>query len=223
MGKKHLVRHLETTGVLKNPLLIAAFDTIDRADFVRLENKTSAYLDEPLAIGHAQTISQPTTVAFMLELLAPEPGQTILDIGAGSGFQTALLAYLVSHDRFGQELPLTDWGKVIGLEFVPELTRLARQNLGRYNFLKKGIVEIHCLNATRGYPKAAPFDRIISAASGPDIPKAWPEQLKIGGRLVTPIDESVILSIKKSAIEFETHRFEGFTFVPFVPDTEPDE
>lgn len=224
MGPKYLVDHLETSGVLKSPQLINAFHAIDRADFVLPTDRPQAYNDETLPIGFGQTISQPSTVAFMLELLQPQSGQVILDIGSGSGYQAALLTKVVASNEFGQELPATaSRGKVISLEFIPELAQLARKNLARYNFIKTGVLEVHCLNAAKGYVKEAPYDAIISAASGETVPSAWKEQLKVGGRMVLPIDHTIILLVKKSESEFEEHRFEGFSFVPFVPDVEPDE
>lgn len=223
MGEKHLVQLLEQAGVLKNPILIAAFEAVDRAYFVRSEDRLMAYLDQPLSIGYGQTISQPSTVAFMLELLDPKPGQKILDIGTGSGYQAALLSWVVSHDEFNKELAKNKQGKVFGLEFLPELAQMARKSLGHHGFIKEGITEVHCLNATKGYEAGEPYDAIISAASGEFIPEAWKKQLKVGGRIVAPIDHSIILLIKKEENEFETFRFEGFSFVPFIPDVEPDE
>src|SRR3989344_1328532 len=107
---KPLIDPLVLSGVLKSRGIIEAFQRVDRADFVPDEFRDSAYVDEPLPIGYGQTISQPWTVAFMLELLAPEGGESILDIGSGSGWQTALLAYIVSHDHEGTELSENRWG-----------------------------------------------------------------------------------------------------------------
>lgn len=204
---RQLITDLIESGVLKTPEIIAAFEAIDRTDFVPAEFRSQAYINEPLLIGFGQTISQPWTVAFMLEKLQPQIGQKILDVGSGSGWQTALLAYIV-----GQT------GKVIGLELIPELCQMSRQNLARYNFLRRGTVELHCLNAANGYPPAAPFDRIISAASAPEIPSAWFEQLKIGGRLVAPVDSTIVLVHKIAQDKFDREVFPGFAFVPFVAE-----
>jgi len=95
---------------LQTPALIEAFQHVDRRDFVAPDYVDQAYLDRPLPIGHAQTISQPTTVAMMLELLQPQAGQEILDIGSGSGWTTALLGHVVGKD-----------GSVLGLELLPKL------------------------------------------------------------------------------------------------------
>lgn len=93
---KNLVEHLRNGGYLKTPKIIDAFLNIDRIDFVPENLKEDAYLNIPLPIGKGQTISQPLTVAFMLELLGPKYGDKILDVGAGSGWTSALLAYIVS-------------------------------------------------------------------------------------------------------------------------------
>ena len=204
---RQLIDKLMASVVLKTPAVIAAFEAIDRADFVPAELRGQVYINEPLPIGFGQTISQPWTVAFMLEKLAPLPGQKVLDIGSGSGWQTALLAQIVGNQ-----------GQVIGLELIPELTRQGVKNIARYNFVSRRIVKLHCLNGTKGFPIAAPFDRIISAASAPDIPSAWFDQLKIGGRLVVPVDSTIILVHKIAPDKFDRETFPGFAFVPFISE-----
>ena len=166
-----------------------------------------SYLDEPRPIGFGQTVSQPWTVAFMLEKLAPALGHKILDIGSGSGWQTALLAQVAGPT-----------GKVIGLELIPELCRLSRQNIAPYDFIRRGRVELHCQNAAIGFPTAAPFDRIISAAAGPAVPPAWLAQLKVGGRLVAPVDSTIVLVCKTAPDKFDQEIFPGFAFVPFIDE-----
>ncbi len=205
---KYLIKELMEEGILKTPSIIEAFEKVDRKDFVPEELKDKAYLNTPLPIGYGQTISQPLTVAFMLELLQPERGNKILEIGSGSGWQTALLAHIVSGGG-GR-------GKVIAAELIPELMAFGRKNAAKYGFIKKGIVEFHSFNAAKGMQEEAPFDRIISAASGEEIPPAWKEQLNIGGRLAAPVRGSIFLLIKKSETEFKTEEYPGFAFVPLV-------
>jgi len=202
---KYLIKELMEEGILKTPSIIDAFEKVDRKDFVPEELKDKAYLNTPLPIGYGQTISQPLTVAFMLELLQPEKGNRVLEIGSGSGWQTALLAHIVSGG-----------GKVFAAELIPELMVFGRKNVAKYGFIKNKTVEFHSLNATKGMPEEAPFDRIISAASGQELPAAWKEQLKIGGRIVAPVKDAIHLLIKKSETEFEEKVYPGFAFVPLI-------
>lgn len=192
--------------------LANAFQHIARADFVPARWRGQAAIDAPLPIGWGQTISQPSTVAFMLELLQPQSGDRALDIGSGSGWVTVLLAYLVG-----------ETGHVVALEIIPELCERGRANVAKYNFLAKGIVEIYCQDAVHGFPDRAPYDKIIAAASlsqgygwQASVPKSWTDQLKVGGRMVVPIESSIWLLVKKSANEFAETEYPGFAFVPFV-------
>ena len=167
--------------------------------------KDLAELNEPLVIGYGQTISQPLTVAFMLEQLQPEAGDNILDIGSGSGWTSALLAQIVGSN-----------GKITAIEIIPELKEFGEKNIAKYNFIKKGIVQFICTDGSEGYKEEAPFDRILASAAGNEIPKAWKEQLKIKGRIVAPVGNSIWVLIKKSKKEFEETKHSGFAFVPLI-------
>lgn len=204
---EQLVKKLVQEGILKTPRIIEAFQNIDRADFVLSEYKSEAYGDYPLPIGERQTISQPYTVAFMLELLQPKPGNKILDVGSGSGWTTALLSHIVGKS-----------GKVIGIEVVPELKAFGEKNIAKYNFIKKGVTEFRSLNAENGIPDEAPFTRILSGASAQTTPEAWKKQLALSGRIVSPVKDKIILLIKKSEREFEKKEYPGFAFVPFISE-----
>ena len=201
-----LIDSLIREGWLKTPRIIDAFKKIKRIDFLPDDMKDLAEFNEALPIGFGQTISQPLVVAFMIELLDPQPGDKILDIGSGSGWTTALLAEIVNQK-----------GRVVAIEIIPELKEFGEKNTAKYNFIEKGVVEFICADGSKGYKKEAPFDKILcSAAVQTEIPQSWKKQLKAGGRIVTPIGSSIWLLVKKSEEEFEEIEFPGFAFVPLV-------
>lgn len=208
-GMKNLVDKLVKEGVLKTPAIIKSFLGNDRKFFVPLELEAEAYVDAPLPIGEGQTISQPYTVAFMMELLEPRQGQKILDVGFGSGWTTAILADIV-----GKE------GRVFGLEIVPELYEFGKTNLSKFNYRN---IELRNQSGWEGLPEAAPFDRILVSAAAAEVPETLKEQLKAGGRLVIPVGgsavdygQSIILIKKLGPDEFEEKAHPGFAFVPLV-------
>lgn len=207
MTKENLLHELIREGYLKTPSIIEAFKKTDRADFVPEELREVAYSNTPLPIGEGQTISQPLTVAFMLELLEPKEEEKILDIGAGSGWTAALLAEIVGEK-----------GKVIAIERIPELVNFAEQNIAKYNFIEKGIVKVVQGDGSKGFKAEAPYDKIIAAAAAREIPRAWKEQLKIGGRIVAPVSSSVVMLHKTEQDHFEKKEYFGFAFVPLISD-----
>jgi protein-L-isoaspartate(D-aspartate) O-methyltransferase len=200
-------KSLTGPGKVTNPAILEAFASIRREDFVPQEVKPLASLNEALPIGYGQTISQPMVVGFMLELLKPKEGDHILDIGAGSGWTTALLSHIVGEK-----------GKVVGLEIIPELARFGKENVAKYSFIKKGIAKYLCQDANKGYPLEAPYDGILVSAALPkkELPRAWREQVKTGGNIVVPIKESIWVFTKKNETEFKEKEYPGFVFVPFV-------
>lgn len=208
MEQQQLVDYLIEAGVLHTPSLIDAFRAIDRRDFVDPTYEVEAYDNIPLPIGAGQTISQPYTVAFMLELLQPQAGDTVMDVGYGSGWQTCLLAHVVGPQ-----------GHVVALEIVPELCEQGAIHIEKYQFVSEGIVETHCQNASEGFGARAPYDKIIAAAAGSYVPEAWQAQLKVGGRIVTPIGSSVMVLSKMSEDTWERTDYPGFAFVPFVSES----
>lgn len=204
--KEKLISALVDGGYLKSPAIVDAFREVDRADFVCPEYYQEAYEDYALPIGHEQTISQPLTVAFMLELLQPKAGEKILDIGFGSGWTTALLAKIVGPE-----------GMVFGVERVPEIFKFGDGNIKKYEFLAGGRVQIFCEDGSYGLPQFAPFDKILAGASAEDtIPKAWEVQTKVGGVIVAPVKNSIRRLIKIGAKDWTEEEYDGFVFVPLV-------
>ncbi|MCK5460304.1 protein-L-isoaspartate O-methyltransferase, partial [Candidatus Parcubacteria bacterium] len=195
---------------LKSPEIIDAFKKIKREDFLLPEDKDSAEINSPLSIGYGQTISQPLTVAFMLEALQSKAGDKILDIGSGSGWTVALLSQIVGRS-----------GKVYGIERIWELKKFAKSNILKYNFIKKGIAEIIQGDGYKGLPEFALFDKIIAAATAESVPEDLLKQLKINGRLVMPIgkqheSQDIIVVDKIGKNNFKEFRHPGFIFVPLV-------
>ena len=202
---QELIAELISQGYLKTPAIIDAFYKIKRTDFLLPEFVAEESTNAPLPIGHGQTNSQPLTVAFMLELLKPELGQKILDIGSGSGWTTALLAEIVGAK-----------GKVYGIERVAELKEFGQKNVSKYFFSN---VEFFCRDGTKGLPDKAPFNRIMVGAAAMEVPLALKKQLKIGGRLVIPTSEQDIkLIIRVGQTEYQESSYPGFVFVPLIED-----
>ncbi|MFA6098644.1 MAG: protein-L-isoaspartate(D-aspartate) O-methyltransferase [Patescibacteria group bacterium] len=201
------IQNLIDEGFLKSIRIINAFKKIKREDFLPIEMKDQAELNIPLPISHGQTISQPLTVAFMLELLQPKFDEKILDIGSGSGWQTALLAEIVGPA-----------GRVYAVERIPNLKKIGEENIHKYNFKN---VEFICADGTKGYAKAAPYDRIIVAAAAEiGIPDILLKQLKIGGKLVIPVgkyEQEMVELEKISDTDYDEKRHPGFQFVPLIP------
>lgn len=202
---EQLIQNLMHAGNLRTPRLIAAFRKIDRKNFVPAAMREYAYDDRPLPIGFGQTISQPEVVAHMLELLAPASGQRILDVGSGSGWQTALLAEIVG-----------EGGEVVAVERIPELYEMGKRNCARYRFENIRFV---LGDATQLREPDGSFDRIIAgAASAEKVPESFRRQLKVGGIMVVPVGESILSIRKLGETEFSEKEFPGFLFVPLVED-----
>ena len=197
-----LVIQLEQAGVLRSPAVRAAFTATDRRRFVRPADRLRAYEDHPLSIRHGQTISQPYTVAFMLNLLDVRPGQKVLDLGCGSGWTTALLAQMVGPT-----------GSVYGVEIIPELVKFAQRNLAGYAFPN---VAVEVAGETLGMTEQAPFDRILVSAAAESLPLELCEQLSSPGIMVVPIGEDIVQVKKHKAGRINQEIFSGFAFVPLV-------
>ena len=196
-----LINHLINTGALSSSNITDAFENIDRVDFVDDPTLPDVYGDYPLPIGHGQTISQPTTVAMMLEMLEPHKGQKILDIGSGSGWTTALLSFIVG-----------DTGSVTGVERVDSLVEVGSKNLQKYGFIHSKIIQAGDELGIVGEK----FDRILVSAAADEFPKELTRQLKVGGKLVVPVRNSIYEVTKKENGEIEGVEHYGFTFVPLI-------
>jgi protein-L-isoaspartate(D-aspartate) O-methyltransferase len=205
-----LLKYLEDSGVLRTKNIKKAFTVVDRKDFFLEEYKDFAYEDEPSPIGFEQTISQPYTVVFMLELLNAKSGDKVMDIGAGSGWLTALLAEIVGNK-----------GKVYGIELIKELCYFAKSNISKYPNLEKRV-EIFCQSADDGLPHISEeingFDAIIVSAEVAISPQKWRSQLKIGGALVYPKAGGIFKETKISDSFFNEKFYPGFAFVPYIKD-----
>jgi len=235
-SNEQLIENLIKDGYLKSPVIIEAFKKIDRKNFVLEKERDKAYLNEALNIGFEQTISQPLVVAFMLELLDLKIGERVLEIGTGSGWKTALMAYILTHMKREIELKAEVIGieersqkeiiaqneltsisyAVISIERIEELQKFAKENLAKYEFEKQGIVRLVLGDGSLGCKEFEPYDKIISAAASDEIPAMWLEQLKIGGKIIAPIKNSIVVVEKKSKDIYDKKEYFGFSFVPLI-------
>ena len=200
-ARELLVEQLQREGIT-NQHVLNAFKRVPREDFVPDESRTLAYLNSPISIGHEQTTSQPYTIATMMEMLDPQPGDTVLEVGTGTGYQAALLSQIVHH--------------VYTIERIPELAKQAKNTLGRLQY--QNVTVLHG-DGTCGYQDQSPFDEIIVTAGAPQVPQPLLDQLKEGGRIVIPVgtfwDHSLVKILKKDDT-IERQETPGFMFVPLV-------
>jgi protein-L-isoaspartate(D-aspartate) O-methyltransferase len=170
--RKMVETQLRRRGI-HNEGVLQAMREIPREEFVPAESRLVAYQDEPIPVGHGQTISQPYMTALMAQSLELTGTQSVLEVGAGCGYAAAVLAALAS--------------RVVSVEIIPALAQLALENLRRTG--RDTNVTVVCGDGSMGYPEAAPFDAISVAAGAPEIPAALLEQLKDPGRLVIPVGD----------------------------------
>jgi protein-L-isoaspartate(D-aspartate) O-methyltransferase len=178
----------------------AAFEAVPRAGFLPRLARARASYDGPIGIGQGQTNSQPRTVADMLRLLAVEPGQRVLDVGAGSGWTTALLAHLVGPE-----------GEVLGVEIEPKLVRFGAANLARADRPWASIRQAR--EGVLGWPDSAPYDRILVSAEPRSLPDQLVAQIADGGRMVIPVNGTMLLVLRRGD-DIEVTRHGGYRFVP---------
>lgn len=184
-----------------------AMRALPRDRFLPEEQRPEAGLDAPLPIGWGQTNSQPTTVRNMLTLLCPAPGDQVLDVGCGSGWSTALLAYLVGAE-----------GSVLGVERVPELTAVATQNVAG---LSMPWAEVHQASPhVLGLPEYGPYDRILVSAGIDELPAELVAQLSPGAVMVIPVGSELIRVVKGEG-SHELSRHGRYNFVPLLTGSPP--
>jgi protein-L-isoaspartate(D-aspartate) O-methyltransferase len=199
--EKMLRENLAARGIT-DPAVLSAFRTVHREEFIPARYRDLSYADMPLDIGEGQTISQPYTVALMTQLLDPRPGDVVLEIGTGSGYQAAILSKLVK--------------QVYSIERFEDLAETAARALRQTGCLN---VKVLVGDGSGGLPAEAPFDGIIVTAGAPKIPQPLLDQLKVGGRLVVPIGSGVtqeMTKIIKTGKGFEKKTYPGFRFVPLI-------
>ena len=173
---------------IKDPKVLAAMRKVPRHLFIPPIYREQAYGDHPVPIGEGQTISQPYIVAIMTELLGLKGGDRVLEIGAGSGYQAAILAEIVS--------------EVYTIEIIESLGNSARERLKEMGYMN---IHVRIGDGYRGWPEAAPFDGIIVTAAPPSVPQPLIEQLKVSGKLVIPVGDlyqelKVITKTEKGSI-----------------------
>jgi protein-L-isoaspartate(D-aspartate) O-methyltransferase len=201
--RNKLAEIVEAKGITDKKVL-EAIKTIPRHLFLDSGFEDHAYQDKAFPIGADQTISQPYTVAFQTELLQVKPNDKILEIGTGSGYQTAVLLHLKA--------------RVYTIERQQELFKKTKLFFTKMGYRPKKMI---FGDGYKGLPEEAPFDGIIVTAGAPEVPKALMSQLKVGGRLVIPVGENeqvMTLFLRKSEKEFEKRELGAFRFVPLLED-----
>lgn len=207
-----LIDDLQERGYLSTPEIIEAFRKTPRKDFLPQSKKSLDGLNSPLPIGHDQTISQPLTVGFMIELLQPRAGDTVLEIGYGSGWQSAILARIICPEEGDTK------GTLHAYEIVPELATFGESNIRR-SLPEAVLKHVHLYSAdyTPSCTAHAPYDRIISAAAFTSMPDELIQSLQTGGILVYPTQANDIRKITKEKQDTYTEElFPGFVFVPIT-------
>ncbi|HEY0461313.1 MAG TPA: protein-L-isoaspartate(D-aspartate) O-methyltransferase [Pyrinomonadaceae bacterium] len=198
-----MVKRLREHYKIKDEQLLEVMNRLPRHLFVPEAIKHQAYKDNALPIASNQTISQPFIVARMTELLELKPNSRVLEIGAGSGYQTAVLASIA--------------GKIFAIERIPNLAQQAQERLQRLGFRN---ITLRCADGTNGWEVYAPFDGILVAAGSPELPQPLLAQLKTGGRLVIPIGNDpktqTLIRVTRTASGFQTEDFGACSFVPLI-------
>ena len=200
-ARRRLIEELRGKGI-SDLSVLRALDLVPRHQFVPTGVRHRAYEDAPLPIGHGQTISQPWVHATYLQTLHLTGSEKVLEIGTGSGYQTALLAQLCAH--------------VYSVERLRPLLETARDSITACGITN---VSLLCGDGTYGWPEYAPFDAILVSAGSPDVPKPLLQQLAAGGRLLVPVggrDDQRLMEITRTGGEFTSRDLSDVRFVPLV-------
>ena len=213
-ARRRMVETLRQLGYIRSEKVYRAMLRVPREEFVPPEYRDMAYEDTPLPIGYGATISAPHMVAYMTELLDPDLGHRVLEVGTGSGYQAAVLAEIVAPS----EAPREAWGHVWSIERVPELAEFARRNLERTGYADRVTVVVG--DGTLGLPEHAPYDRILVTAGAPRVPEPLLEQLASPGRMVIPVgdylDQYLVVVEKDEEGRVEMRRDLPVRFVPLI-------
>ncbi len=202
--RHEMVEHQIRSRGVRDRLVLEALNNVPREVFLPDAMREFAYEDTPLPIAAGQTISQPYIVAFMIEALALEGGERVLEIGAGSGYAAAVLGKIA--------------GEVYTVERVQELADHAKNRLEALDYRN---IHVRCGDGTLGWAEHAPFDAIVVAAGGPAVPESFKAQLKIGGRLVIPVgidstSQELVRITRASKTEFRSEDIADVRFVPLI-------
>ena len=182
--------------------VLETFAAVPREAFVLERDRPLAYENAPLPIGEGQTISQPLIVALMLQALALRPRDYVLEVGAGSGYEAALLSRLVA--------------QVVTVERIPTLEQRARETLGRLAYAN---VTVHLAGDVLGWPDGAPYDAVVVSAAAPSVPQELVDQLVPGGRMVIPVGgpfEQVLTLVRREGNALAVTSLGGCRFVPLI-------
>ena len=201
-SKEHMIEVQLKGRDIDDENVLAAMRSVDRELFVPDEMKQHAYEDSALPIGRDQTISQPYIVAYMAQVLGFEPGDKVLEVGSGCGYNAAVISHMVQ--------------EVYSVEIIEWLADLAQENIAKTG-IKNVFVKYD--NGYQGWPERAPYDKIILTAAAPSIPDALKEQLKPGGRLLAPVADTyqkLMLLVKTGADTFATEELIQVRFVPMT-------
>lgn len=206
--RENLVSKLSKVGYIKTEAVKNAMLKVPREEFMTPETRNYAYLDRPIPLEHGQTISAPHMVAIICEKLSLKKGMHVLEIGTGFGYNAAVVAEILGPE-----------GHVYTIERIESLKNMAEQNLERTGYSSNVTVILG--DGTKGYKDKSPYDRIYATASAPRIPEPLKEQLKIGGRLLTPIggDASVqelMCIVRTDENDYISHDLGGVVFVPMI-------